>query len=114
MSLKISYTLLLSLIIIFSNSCNFSKKNSDPSDGLTYSTCKSWEELIEKDHYQYVKLERISDPGTKENPRYTGFWFYDEFQFDPTDRYLLGMKTDFTDREVQANDIAEIGYFDLK
>jgi len=27
MSLKISYTLLLSLIIIFSNACNFSKKN---------------------------------------------------------------------------------------
>jgi hypothetical protein len=114
MSLKIFYTLLLSLIIIFFNACNFSNKNSDPSGGLTYSTCKSWEKLIEKDHYQYVKLERISDPGTKENPSYTGFWFYDEFQFDPTDRYLLGMKTNFTDREVQANDIAEIGYFDLK
>ena len=69
---------------------------------------------MEREDFAYATVERISDPGTKENPSYTGFWFYDEFQFDKTDRYMLGMKVHFSDREVQADDVGEIGYFDLE
>jgi len=96
-------------------SCSNPKKTENKIvESETYSTCTSWEELIERDDFAYAKVERISDPGTKENPSYTGFWFYDELQFDKTDRYMLGMKVYFTDREVQADDVGEIGYFDLQ
>ncbi len=79
-----------------------------------YSTCSTWEELVNGNAFHYQNIIRISDPGTKENPAYTGFWFYDEQQFDPTDRYMLGMKIHFQEREVEPTDRGEIGYFDLQ
>jgi hypothetical protein len=103
------------VFFFFSTSCSNQKK-TDVDDGAStaYSTCKTWQELVDRDDFAYAKVERISDPGTKENPAYTGFWFYDEFQFDETDRYMLGMTVHFTDRDVQANDVGEIGYVDLE
>ncbi|MCK5470112.1 MAG: hypothetical protein KAI99_16435 [Cyclobacteriaceae bacterium] len=101
-------------ILLFAFCKNFKNTDSQVNELEKYSTCKTWEELVERDDFEYAKVERISDPGTKENPSYTGFWFYDEFQFDKTDRYMLGMKVHFTDRDVQADDVGEIGYFDLK
>ncbi len=100
-------------ILLFTFCENFKKTDSQVNELEKYSTCKTWEELVGRDDFEYAKVERISDPGTKENPSYTGFWFYDEFQFDKTDRYMLGMKVHFTDRDVQADDVGEIGYFDL-
>lgn len=79
-----------------------------------YSTCNTWDELVNGKNFKYAKVVRVSDPGTKENPVYTGFWFYDEFQFDKADRYLLAMKVYFQNREVQPTDKGDIGYFDLK
>jgi hypothetical protein len=79
-----------------------------------YSTCNTWEELISKEGFKYAEVTRVSDPGIKEQPTYTGFWFYDEFQFDPTDRYMLGMKVFFQDRNVEPTDTADIGYFDTQ
>ena len=51
-----------------------------------YSTCESWDELVAGNDYQYVTPVRVSDPGSNEQPVYTGFWFYDEQQFDITGR----------------------------
>jgi hypothetical protein len=38
----------------------------------------------------YPPLVRISDPGTKVKPNYTGFLFYQCYQFDPTERMKHG------------------------
>lgn len=79
-----------------------------------YSTCESWDELVAGDNFQYVTPVRVSDPGSKEQPSYTGFWFYDEQQFDKTGRYALGMKVYFQERDVEPADQGDIGYFDLQ
>ena len=79
-----------------------------------YSTCESWDELVAGDSFQYVSPVRVSDPGTTEQPSYTGFWFYDEQQFDISGRYALGMKVYFQERNVELIDHGDIGYFDLQ
>jgi len=43
-------------------------------------------------HFRYAPVVRVSDPGTNDRPAYTGFWFYDELQFDISGRFALGMK----------------------
>ena len=79
-----------------------------------YSTCASWEKLIEGNNIQYASVVRVSDPGSKEKPSYTGFWFYDEHQFDPSGRYALAMKVYFQGRDVEPSDHGDIGYIDLQ
>ena len=82
---------LIVFFIAFVLGCDSEPKKSAITDSVSYSTTKTWKELVERDDFHFSELKRISDPGSKENPDYTGFWFYDEFQFDPTDRYMLGM-----------------------
>jgi hypothetical protein len=79
-----------------------------------YSTCKTWQEVVEGKNHRYAPVTRVSDPGTKERPAYTGFWFFDGVQFDESGRYALAMKVDFQNRDVTPSDRGEIGYFDLK
>ena len=52
--------------------------------GQEYSTCATRDELVEGKDVRYARVVRVSDPGDKDNPAYTGFWFYDELQFDVT------------------------------
>jgi hypothetical protein len=85
-----------------------------PGMGQEYSTCKTWREVVEGQDLRYATLVRVSDPGTKERPNYTGFWFFDGLQFDDTGRYALGMKVHFQEREVTPSDRGEIGYIDLQ
>jgi len=61
-----------------------------------------------------AKLIRVSDPGTSETPNYTGFFFYQCLQFDPTDRYILGMRVHCQNRDVRPTDRAEVGVIDLR
>ena len=79
-----------------------------------YSTCESWDELVEGDSFHYVTPIRVTDPGSEQQPSYTGFWFYDEQQFDKTGRYALGMKVYFQERDVVTSDQGDIGYIDLQ
>ena len=79
-----------------------------------YSACGTWDELVEGKNIRYASVVRVSDPGTKERPVYTGFWFYDELQFDVFGRYALGMKVTFQQRAVTPSDRGEIGYIDLQ
>jgi hypothetical protein len=79
-----------------------------------YSTCESWDELVEGDSFHYVTPVRVTDPGSEQQPSYTGFWFYDEQQFDKTGRYALGMKVYFQERDVVPSDQGDIGYIDLQ
>ncbi|MBI3467046.1 MAG: hypothetical protein HY000_28865 [Planctomycetes bacterium] len=78
-----------------------------------YSTCETWDELVKGESFRYLPLTRVSDPGAPDERRYTGFWFYDELQFDEIDRYALAMTVRFQGRDVTSADRGEIGYFDL-
>ena len=42
------------------------------------------------------------------------FGYYDKQQWDPTGRFLLGMRAAFADRPVRADDVLEIGMVDLQ
>jgi hypothetical protein len=46
-------------------------------------------------------------------PKHHWFGYYDKFQFDPTDRYVLGMEVDFEHRSPRADDEIKIGMVDL-
>lgn len=46
-------------------------------------------------------------------PNYHWFGYYDKWQFDPTDRFVLGMEVDFEGRSPTADDRIQIGMIDL-
>ena len=46
-------------------------------------------------------------------PKFHWFGYYDKFQFDPSDRFVLGMAVDFEDRPVTSDDVLELGMVDL-
>ena len=50
-----------------------------------------------------VKIRAITKP-----PGYHWFGYYDKFQFDPTDRYALGMEVDFEHRSPNPEDKVKI------
>lgn len=47
-------------------------------------------------------------------PKHHWFAYYDKLQFDPTERYLLGMEVDFEHRSPTAKDVIKIGMVDLE
>lgn len=47
-------------------------------------------------------------------PRHHWFGYYDKWQFDPTDRFVLGMEVDFEHRSPTADDVIRIGMVDLE
>ncbi|MFO7901750.1 MAG: hypothetical protein R6U98_03745 [Pirellulaceae bacterium] len=47
-------------------------------------------------------------------PKHHWFGYYDKFQFDPSDRYVLGMEVDFQHRSPRADDVIKIGMVDLQ
>jgi hypothetical protein len=49
-----------------------------------------------------------------QGPGFHWFGYYDKLQFDPTNRYVLGMKVGFEGRSPQADDVVEIGLIDLR
>ena len=83
-------------------------------DGLPYTTCTTFEQVLEGRDARYRALTRVSDPGTAQHRVQTGFFFYGVLQFDATGRYLLGMKVYCPSRDVKPTDQGDIGVFDLK
>ena len=77
--------------------------------GQSYSTYSSIDDLMAAEDSKYADFRMIS-----KTPGYTGFWFFGIEQFDKTDRDVLAMKVYFKDRDVTKDDVADIGYFDLK
>lgn len=47
-------------------------------------------------------------------PKFHWFAYYDKLQFDPTDRYVLGMETAFEHRSPRPDDVIQLGMIDLK
>ena len=46
-------------------------------------------------------------------PKFHWFGYYDKLQFDPTDRYVLGMEVGFEHRSPKADDTVRVGMVDL-
>jgi hypothetical protein len=83
-------------------------------DNLPYVSYSNFSQVLEGSDVRHPSLTRISDPGTSDHRAYTGFFFYQCLQFDPTGRYLLGMRVYFQNRLVEPTDRADIGFIDLK
>ncbi|MDD4192338.1 MAG: hypothetical protein PHI28_13475 [Mangrovibacterium sp.] len=110
------------LILCFNLSCK-EKPRVNPSvtdqKSVAYSLFNSYDEMISATDIRYFEPVRISPVGTKEKPLYHNFFYYNHtptecLQFEPTGRYLLGMRFFMEGREVQPSDKAEIGIFDLQ
>jgi len=54
------------------------------------------------------------DRAVTRGPKFHCFGYYDKLQFDPTDRYALGMQVDFEHRAPRADDVIRIGMVDLQ
>jgi len=80
---------------------------------LWYTTCTNFDQVLEARNARYLMLTRVSDPGTSERRFYNGFFFYQVLQFDPTGRYLLGLRVYFQGRDVKPDDRGDVGYIDL-
>src|SRR5258705_7468555 len=91
-----------------------SVRGAEPAIAQGYSTCKTWQEVVEGENLRYATVIRVSDPGTRDRPDYTGFWFFDGLQFDESGRFALAMKVHFQERDVTTSDRGEIGYIDLE
>jgi len=62
-------------------------------------------------------LAAAGQPSTQaltQGPRFHWFGYYDHQEFDPTDRYVLGMEVDFQDRLPGLEDRVTLGMIDLK
>jgi len=57
----------------------------------------------------YVPTKKITS-----NPGYHWFAYYDKIECDPTNRYVLSMKTSFEHRSPTSDDVIEIGMVDLQ
>ncbi len=84
-----------------------------------YSTCKSFDEIVNLKNGKYPEAKRITSQGTLGQPTYNGFFFYncspyDGIQFDPTGRYMLCMQVSIEGRIVEPTDTAYIGIIDTK
>jgi len=80
-----------------------------PADAAGYSVYQSWSDMDKATDAKYATVTRVSgDIG------YTGFWFFGAEQFDASNRYALAMTVYCKDRNVTKDDVADIGYFDLK
>ncbi len=79
-----------------------------------YTTCKSFDEVINSMDAKYPKAIRVSPTGNSENPMYHGYFFYNCLQFDPTGRYMLGMRIHIEGRAVEPADRGNIGIIDLQ
>jgi hypothetical protein len=83
-----------------------------------YSTFTSFKDMTDAEDINYFEPIRISPAGSKKKPAYHGFFFYncslnELSQFDPSGRYMLGMRIFIEKREVKPKDKGEIGIFDL-
>ena len=47
-------------------------------------------------------------------PKHHWFGYYDKLQFDPSNRYVLGMEVDFAGRSPEPDDVIKVGMVDLQ
>ncbi len=124
---KINRTTLAGVALIIGLTVGISFRSNSQTNGQTakmvtlpeYTICNSFDEMLNSRDTKYFKPVRISPVGTKKKPMYHGFFYYNHtqtecLQFEPSGRYLLGMRVFIEGRDVQPFDKAEIGMFDLQ
>ena len=104
------WTLLLPGIVLFLFGLGAIRAEDYPP----YTTYTTFDEVLERSDAEYTKATRVTPAGTKKNPTYHGFFFYNCLQFDPTGRYMLGMRVYCQEREVQPTDTGTVGVIDLQ
>ena len=62
----------------------------------------------------FAKENNLPVRAITKGAKFHWFGYYDKIQFDPTNRYLLGMQVDFEMRSPTKNDVIKIGYIDLQ
>lgn len=110
------------LLYVFISTFSFGvekKAEKEQSSNNSYSVYNSFEEVLYAKDAIYFEPVRVSPIGSKRKPMYHGFFFYncshnELFQFDPSGRYMLGLRIFVEGRKVQAHDKGEVGYFDLQ
>lgn len=60
------------------------------------------------------ELQNVPMRSVTHGPGHFFFGYYDKQQWDPTGRFLLGMRAAFSDRPAQRDDLLEIGMVDLQ
>ena len=110
------YTLIIVLIALGFLSHGTALNNNSYPPG--YSTFTSFQNMANAISTKYFEPVRISPAGSNMEPSYHGFFFYNcsQFelsQFDPSGRYMLGMRIFIESRKVLPTDKGEIGIFDL-
>lgn len=61
-----------------------------------------------------VPVRAITGANSSSSSGFHWFGYYDKLQFDPTSRYVLGMRVNFEGRTPQPGDALEIGLIDLQ
>ena len=79
-----------------------------PSPGRIAAQTTSEEASLSKSTF-HVPARAITS-----GPEYHWFGYYDKLQFDPTDRYVLGMRVGFEGRSPRPEDTIEVGMVDLQ
>lgn len=61
-----------------------------------------------------AQSDRFPVRSITKGPKYHWFGYYDKLQFDPSNRYVLGMEVGFEHRSPEANDEIRVGMVDLQ
>ena len=64
--------------------------------------------------FKLWKQKGLQVRAVTQGPKYHWFGYYDKWQFDPTDRFLLGMEVEFEGRTPVPGDVIKIGMIDLE
>jgi hypothetical protein len=62
----------------------------------------------------FSKEKNIPIRAITKGPEFHWFGYYDKLQFDPSNRYVLGMQVDFEMRSPTKDDVIKLGYIDLQ
>ncbi len=119
LNLNVQFRYPVLLVFMFFYASLFAQNSKLTGNTKAYSTYNSFEELLNAKDSKYFNPIRISPVGTERKPMYHGFFFYncsqnELFQFDPSGRYMLGLRIFVEGRKVQPFDKGEVGYFDLQ
>lgn len=97
-------SIFLALVVLTLFSCNsksqFEKLNEN-------NVTPAYKEFLSKSEINVPVYPITKKPG------YHWFAYYDKFQTDPTDRYILSMEVDFGERSPELGDEIKIGMIDL-
>lgn len=75
--------------------------------GIGAGLPSGWIELL-RQQGGFPPVRRLTN-----GPKHHWFGYYDKWQVDPTNRYVLGMEVDFEGRSPNPDDVVKVGMIDL-